>query len=230
MGDDTPLAVLSDKLPRLHHFFRQNFSQVTNPPIDSLRERRVMSLKTRLRQSRQHPRRGPEPEPRCCSSRARRAQRRVRGDAQATSARPPARIDCTFAAEGGADALRAGARPHPPRGRGGGARAAASHIVLTDEHVGAERARAADDPGRRRACTAPGAPGAAHLHLAQRALGRMPRHALFRGADRRRRHDGQRLPGPGDASPTAIARGLFGELTLERVPAPTTRRRSTRAC
>ena len=31
-----------------HHFFRQNFSQVTNPPIDSLRERRVMSLYTRI--------------------------------------------------------------------------------------------------------------------------------------------------------------------------------------
>jgi len=48
MGDDTPLAVLSDKHRGFHHFFRQNFSQVTNPPIDSLRERRVMSLTTRF--------------------------------------------------------------------------------------------------------------------------------------------------------------------------------------
>jgi glutamate synthase (NADPH/NADH) large chain len=48
MGDDTPLAVLSRKYRGLHQFFRQNFSQVTNPPIDSLREKRVMSLKTRL--------------------------------------------------------------------------------------------------------------------------------------------------------------------------------------
>ncbi|MCP4330380.1 MAG: glutamate synthase large subunit [Alphaproteobacteria bacterium] len=48
MGDDTPAAVLSKRYRGLHHFFRQNFSQVTNPPIDSLRERRVMSLKTRL--------------------------------------------------------------------------------------------------------------------------------------------------------------------------------------
>ncbi|HVJ51000.1 MAG TPA: glutamate synthase large subunit [Aliidongia sp.] len=48
MGDDTPLAVLSDKYRGLHHFFRQNFSQVTNPPIDSLRERRVMTLITRF--------------------------------------------------------------------------------------------------------------------------------------------------------------------------------------
>ncbi|HSY86475.1 MAG TPA: glutamate synthase central domain-containing protein, partial [Verrucomicrobiae bacterium] len=48
MGDDTPLAVLADQYRGLHHFFRQNFSQVTNPPIDSLRESRVMTLKTRL--------------------------------------------------------------------------------------------------------------------------------------------------------------------------------------
>ncbi|MGG2362804.1 glutamate synthase central domain-containing protein, partial [Salmonella enterica] len=48
MGDDTALAVLRDEYRGLHHFFRQQFSQVTNPPIDSLRERRVMTLKTRL--------------------------------------------------------------------------------------------------------------------------------------------------------------------------------------
>ncbi|MFM9842449.1 MAG: glutamate synthase large subunit [Dongiaceae bacterium] len=48
MGDDAPLAVLSEQYRGLHHYFRQNFSQVTNPPIDSLRERRVMTLKTRL--------------------------------------------------------------------------------------------------------------------------------------------------------------------------------------
>ena len=48
MGDDTPPAVLSARYRPLSHYFRQNFSQVTNPPIDSLREHRVMSLKTRF--------------------------------------------------------------------------------------------------------------------------------------------------------------------------------------
>ncbi|MCX7369225.1 MAG: glutamate synthase large subunit, partial [Alphaproteobacteria bacterium] len=38
MGDDTPIAVLSEQYRGLHHYFRQAFSQVTNPPIDSLRE------------------------------------------------------------------------------------------------------------------------------------------------------------------------------------------------
>jgi glutamate synthase (NADPH) large chain len=49
MGDDTPLAVLSDRYRPLSHYFRQNFSQVTNPPIDPLRETGVMSLKTRFK-------------------------------------------------------------------------------------------------------------------------------------------------------------------------------------
>lgn len=48
MGDDSPLAVLSSRWRGLQHFFKQNFSQVTNPPIDPLRESRVMSLATRL--------------------------------------------------------------------------------------------------------------------------------------------------------------------------------------
>tara|TARA_Y100000590_G_scaffold46206_1_gene49021 strand:+ start:3934 stop:8433 length:4500 start_codon:yes stop_codon:yes gene_type:complete len=48
MGDDTPVAVLSNHYRPISHYFRQNFSQVTNPPIDSLRENKVMSLKTRF--------------------------------------------------------------------------------------------------------------------------------------------------------------------------------------
>ena len=49
MGDDTPLAVLSLRERPLSHYFRQAFAQVTNPPIDPLRETGVMSLKTRFK-------------------------------------------------------------------------------------------------------------------------------------------------------------------------------------
>ena len=49
MGDDTPLAVLSERHRPLSHYFRQAFAQVTNPPIDPLRETGVMSLKTRFK-------------------------------------------------------------------------------------------------------------------------------------------------------------------------------------
>ncbi len=46
MGDDTPIAVLSRQSRPVYDYFRQQFAQVTNPPIDSLRERSAMSLET----------------------------------------------------------------------------------------------------------------------------------------------------------------------------------------
>ncbi|KAF1694475.1 glutamate synthase large subunit [Pseudoxanthomonas daejeonensis] len=48
MGDDTPMAVLSQRNRPLYDYFRQAFAQVTNPPIDPLREDCVMSLATQL--------------------------------------------------------------------------------------------------------------------------------------------------------------------------------------
>ncbi len=48
MGDDTPLAVLSNQKRSLYEYFRQQFAQVTNPPIDPIREQSVMSLRTCL--------------------------------------------------------------------------------------------------------------------------------------------------------------------------------------
>ena len=48
MGDDTPMAVLSRKHRNLFDYFRQQFAQVTNPPIDPLREAIVMSLGVEL--------------------------------------------------------------------------------------------------------------------------------------------------------------------------------------
>ncbi len=48
MGTDTPLAVLSDRAPNLSAYFHQLFAQVTNPPIDPIREALVMSLETTM--------------------------------------------------------------------------------------------------------------------------------------------------------------------------------------
>ena len=48
MGDDTPLPVLSSEIRSLYDYFRQQFAQVTNPPIDPIRESNVMSLETYL--------------------------------------------------------------------------------------------------------------------------------------------------------------------------------------
>jgi len=62
MGTDTPLAVLSDRAPSLFNYFKQLFAQVTNPPLDAIREELVTSMSTAL---------GPErnllkPEPESC--------------------------------------------------------------------------------------------------------------------------------------------------------------------
>jgi glutamate synthase (NADPH) large chain len=51
MGADTPLAVLSKQSQHISNYFKQLFAQVSNPPIDPIRERLVMSLFTRIGES-----------------------------------------------------------------------------------------------------------------------------------------------------------------------------------
>lgn len=48
MGDDTPIAILSKESRHISNYFKQHFAQVSNPPIDPIRERLVMSLFTRV--------------------------------------------------------------------------------------------------------------------------------------------------------------------------------------
>ena len=54
MGTDTPISALSDKAKLLYTYFKQNFAQVTNPPIDPIREELVMSLVSVHRAAAQH--------------------------------------------------------------------------------------------------------------------------------------------------------------------------------
>jgi glutamate synthase (NADPH/NADH) large chain len=137
MGDDTPLAVISDNPRCFSHFFRQNFSQVTNPPIDSLRETRVMSLKTRFgnfanildRDARQ---KGVMvlDSPVLTNGEWKLLLRHF-GDAAEV-------IDCTFAAGDGADALRrAVARVRVQAEHA--VRSGKSQLFLTDEQVTPEK-------------------------------------------------------------------------------------------
>ena len=60
MGDDTPMAVLSSRVRSTYDYFRQQFAQVTNPPIDPLREAVVMSLETCLGREQNIFQEGPE--------------------------------------------------------------------------------------------------------------------------------------------------------------------------
>ncbi len=216
MGDDTPIAVLSDQYRGLHHFFRQNFSQVTNPPIDSLRERRVMSLRTRLGNL------GnilDEDESQCrllqlespvLSTAEYLAMRDYMGDTAAE-------IDCTFevpppGTTGDAalrEALRRICREADDAVRGG-----ATHIVLTDERVGPNR------------CIMPMilATAAVHTHLVRQSL-RTFTSLNVRSMECLDVHYFAVLIGVGATTVNAYLaqeaiadrhrRGLFGELTLE---------------
>ncbi len=137
MGDDTPIAVLSEHYRGLHHYFRQNFAQVTNPPIDSLRETRVMSLKTRLgnlgnvldQDSTQCDLL--QLESPVLSNAEFEAMLRTMGDSAIV-------VDCTFPASDGEAGLRA-AIQRIQRAAEDGVREGRTHVVLTDEHQCTER-------------------------------------------------------------------------------------------
>jgi hypothetical protein len=200
MGDDTPLAVLSEKYRPLSHFFRQNFSQVTNPPIDPLRETGVMSLKTRFKNLGN-----------ILAQDAAQADVYVLESPVLTTGmyerihgllgeKNVVVIDCTMPLPAPEARPRRRparqSRPHPGRGRGRGAARLRRH--RPDRRGSARGPRGpADDPGHRRRPRPPGRQGPAVVRLDHRPLGRVPGHPLFRGAGRRRRHGGQRLPGPG---------------------------------
>ncbi|HEX2580949.1 MAG TPA: glutamate synthase large subunit [Dongiaceae bacterium] len=139
MGDDTPLAVVSPNFRSLHHFFRQQFSQVTNPPIDSLRERRVMSLKTRLGNL------GNVLDQDASQTRIILLESPVLTNGafallRARMGETAREIDCTFPSCDGSDSLRrAIARIREDAEQA--VRNGASHLILTDEHIGEKRAQ-----------------------------------------------------------------------------------------
>ena len=212
MGDDTPVAVLSARYRALHHFFRQRFSQVTNPPIDSLRERRVMSLKTRLGNL------GnilDEDERQCellqlqspvLSNSAFAAMRRHMGDSAVE-------IDCTF--EPGEGTLRT-ALERIQRETEDSVRRGRVHVILSDRAASAERA-----PIPMVLAT-----GAVHSHLVRQRL-RTFTSLNVRAAECLDVHYFAVLIGVGATTVNAYLaeetvidrhrRGLFGEAPLEDV-------------
>ncbi|HTJ89542.1 MAG TPA: glutamate synthase large subunit [Acidocella sp.] len=212
MGDDTPLAVLSQKYRGLHHFFRQSFSQVTNPAIDSLRETRVMTLKTRLGNL------GnvlDEDAQQCdllqldspvLSTVEFEAMRRTMGTNACV-------VDCTFKVENGEGGLRR-ALERIRREAEEGVRIGCTHVILTDEAMGPERA-----PIPMILAT-----GAVHTHLVRQSL-RTFTSLNVRTAECMDVHYFAVLVGVGATTINAYlaqesladrhARGLFGKLTLK---------------
>ncbi len=212
MGDDTPLAVLSDQYRGLHHFFRQNFSQVTNPPIDSLREKRVMTLKTRLGNLGNIM---DEDETQCdllqlespvLSTSEFQAMRAYMGASAAE-------IDCTFEVAGGDNALRDAIQTIRRRAEDA-VRGGAVHVILSDENTDATRA-----PIPMILAT-----GAVHTHLVRQQL-RTFTSLNVRAGECLDVHHVSVLIGVGATTVNAYlaeasiadrhARGLFGDLSLE---------------
>ncbi|ALI55789.1 glutamate synthase large subunit [Celeribacter marinus] len=137
MGDDTPSAVLSEKYRPLSHFFRQNFSQVTNPPIDSLREFRVMSLKTRFGNLKN------VLDEDSSQTEILVLESPFVGNAQFDALKthfnaPMTEIDCTFDAAGGPTALREGLDRIRSEAEDA-VRSGGGHIVLTDHMQNADK-------------------------------------------------------------------------------------------
>ena len=212
MGDDTPLAVISDKPRLIHQFFRQNFSQVTNPPIDSLRERQVMSLKTRfgnlaniLDSDSGRDRVLVLDTPVLSNA----DWSRLKGHFGPVTAE----IDCTFDAGSGADGLRAAiARVRAEAEQA--IREGRSELFLTDEHVSEDRI------GIQMVLAA----AAVHTHLVRKGL-RSYASVNVRSAECLDTHYFAVLIGVGATTVNAWlaeasigdrhARGLFGDLSLD---------------
>ena len=212
MGDDTPLAVISDKPRLISQFFRQNFSQVTNPPIDPLRERHVMSLKTRFGNLAN-----------ILDVRDQRERVLVLDSPVLTGAdwqrlkthfgRSAAEIDCTFEAEGGPDKLRAAIQRIRNQAEQA-VREGRSELFLTDEAVGEGRVAIAGVL----------AAAAVHTHLVRRGL-RSYASINVRSAECLDTHYYAVLIGVGATTVNAYlaeaaiadrhARGLFGDLALD---------------
>jgi glutamate synthase (NADPH/NADH) large chain len=212
MGDDTPLAVISDKPRLISQFFRQNFSQVTNPPIDSLRERHVMSLKTRFGNLAN-----------ILDVRDQRERVLVLDSPVLTGAhwerlkahfgRSAAEIDCTFEADGGPERLRAAIQRIRNQAEQA-VREGRSELFLTDEHVSEDRVAIAGVL----------AAAAVHTHLVRRGL-RSYASINVRSAECLDTHYYAVLIGVGATTVNAYlaeasiadrhARGLFGSLGLD---------------
>src|SRR5260370_1402819 len=157
-GDEAPRGVLWEGYRGLHHFFRQISGQATNPPIDSLRERRVMTLKTRLGNLGNIL----DEDPSQC--RLLQLDSPVLSNAEFAAMRDymgdtAVEIDCTLDAAGADGAFRQ-AIPRIQQGAEDAVRGGCTHVILSDAAVSAARA----------AIPMILATGAVHSHLVRQQL------------------------------------------------------------
>ena len=194
MGNDAALAVLSDRQPPLFSYFKQLFAQVTNPPIDPIREAIVMSVGTGVGLRAQPARRDARARPPALDEDADPAQRRAREAPAGRLERLPRPHDRHHVA------VRRGARGHGegrrPGVRGGDARARRRR--QRPDPVRPELGpRAGADPvaaGGRLGPPPPGPRGHAPADRPRARVRRAARGAPLRDADRLRRQRHQPVP------------------------------------
>ena len=199
MGNDTPLAVLSQRKPLLYSYFKQLFAQVTNPPIDSIREAVVMSVKASVGSERnlldetpEHARQLVIDNPILRDSELDQL-RHVRSDVFKAHT-----VDTTWAGRGRRGRARDGARPDLPQRRHR-ARRRHEHPHPVRPRRGAD-ARAGAVAARHRRRAQPSRPrGHAPADGHRRRVRRAAQRAQHRDADRLRRRRSQPVPDARDA-------------------------------
>ena len=201
MGTDTSLAVLSDRPRLLYDYFKQLFAQVTNPPLDAIREELVTSMESTI---------GPEGnllEPRPESCRQIKIKYPVIDNDQLAKLRHvyepgvPRRSRCRCCSTPRKGGRGPRARARGPEDAAPATRSTAGYTILILSDRDADRDQRADSqPARdRRRASSPGPPGHAHALRAGRRIGRRARSASLRAAARLRRRRGQSVPGVRDA-------------------------------
>jgi hypothetical protein len=204
MGNDSPLAVLSDKNKPLYNYFKQLFAQVTNPPIDPIREAIVMSLVSFI---------GPKPNLLDINqvnppmrlevsqpvldfadmAKLRNIEAATQGKFRSYT------LDITYPAVLGPRRRRSQAGLAVRRGRG---RDQGRHniLIISDRKVSATQVRHPGAAGALGHSPAPGARGPAHLGRPGGGNRQRARSAPLRGARRLRRRGRAPLPGHGNAA------------------------------
>ena len=201
MGNDTPLAVLSERRPLLYSYFKQLFAQVTNPPIDPIREAVVMSVRSLVGSERNLLDETPE------HARQLVIDNPILRDDELESLRQvdsdvfkAHTIDITWPVDDGRRRARAGARAHLRRGRRGARRRREHpHPLRPRRRAGARRdpvaARGRRDPPPPRPCRH------AAAGRARRRVGRAAQRAERRRPDRLRRRRRQPVSDARDDRP-----------------------------
>ncbi len=232
MGTDTPISALSDKAKLLFTYFKQNFAQVTNPPIDPIREEIVMSLVSII---------GPRPNLFDLEGTSRSKRLEVRQPILTDEDLEKIReitdvadnpfksvtLDTTWTADRGAAGLAPALDALCGGGREGRARRHQHHHPVRPQGRHRPRADALAARLRRRA-SPPDPAGASHLGRPGRRVGRAARGASFRLPRGLRRGGDQSLSRLRDADRACMP--SCPASSTRRKWSSATSRRSARAC